>query len=461
MQKKYIVFIIIFGFIALKSATSQTIKANFSSATFCNKDGSTYIETYLKIKSTTLKYVESEEFFSQAKAEVTMIFKNIDEVKEFRRYKLVKSLTSSNDKLEDLTDMQRIFISQGVYNFTLVIRDLNAPDSIPDFLYQDIITIDFPKNTIALSDIQLLEKYAPSKASSLYVKDGYLFTPYFSRNYENKNNNLRFYLELYNAAKELQALESFWFEAHIQAFNTGKPIKKYLHKTSQKALNFNKYLQEINISDLPSGNYYLLVNVRDKQQNLLVSKQKFFTRVNAYTPQIIKTINYKKTNIKGTFVEQLPPDSLLLFIEALHPICDSSESTFIEQNLNKSDTEEVKKFFYKFWQQRNSKKPHKAWENYKKQIENVEKNFSDEKNPPLQSDRAKILLKYGSPSTVSQPISNDTTIHYTLWYYYKIADLTNRKFLFRKDMLQGKYRLIKTNMPSEKQNCFENEKNNP
>lgn len=460
MQKKYIVFIIIFSFVALKSATSQTIKANFSSATFCNKDGSTYIETYLRIKSPT-PYIGSESSFSQAKAEVTMIFKNIDEVKEFRRYQLVKPLTSFNDKLEDLTDMQRIFISQGVYNFTLIIRDLNAPDSIPDFLYQDIITIDFPKNTIALSDIQLLEKYTSSKINSLYVKDGYLFTPYFSRIYENKNNNLRFYLELYNAAQEFQPLEDFWFETYIQAFNTGKPMKKYLNKTQQKALNFNKYLHETNISDLPSGNYFLVVNVRDKNEKLFVSKQKFFARVNAYTPQIIKTINYKKTNIKGTFVEQLPPDSLLYFIEALHPICDSSESTFIEQNLNKSDTEEVKKFFYKFWQQRDSKKPHKAWENYKTQIENVEKNFSDEKNPPLQSERAKILLKYGSPSTVSEPISKDTTIHYKLWYYYKIGDLTNRKFLFQKNMMQGKYRLIKTNMPSEKQNCFESKKNIP
>lgn len=460
MQRKYIVFFIIFGFVALKSTISQTIKANFSSATFCSSSSEdTYIETYLKIKGHTLNYMQTEEVFSQARVEVTMIFKNINEVKEFRRYKLEKSLTYSAQEWQDLTDMQRIFISQGVYNFTLIIRDLNAPDSVPDFLYEDIITIDFPKNTIALSDIQLLKKYAPSKINSLYVKDGYSFTPYFSRIYDNQNNTLRFYLELYNASKEFEALGDFWFETYIQAFNTGKPLQKYIEKTKQKALNFNKFLHEININDLPSGNYYLVVNVKDKNKKLVISRQKFFKRINTYSPQIIKTANYKRTNIKGTFVEHLSPDSLLFFMQALYPICDSSERNFIKQNLNKSDEVEIKKFFYKFWYQRNSQTPHKVWENYKKRIENAKKNFSDEKVSPLQTERARVLLQYGFPGTVSNPLkSTDKTQHYRLWNYYKIGDLTNRKFLFYKDTLHAKFLLIETNMPGEEQNCFKNKK---
>lgn len=450
MRKIFFIIIVYACVIGLKPVLSQTIDVSFYMASFCNSQQKSYIETYMKINTNTLSYVAVEEEQLQTTAEITLIFKNISEVKEFRKYKIVGPRYNHTPiKTTYLKDMQRIFIPQGIYNFTLIVSDPNAPDSISDYVYSDIITVDFPKNTIALSDIQLLKSHLPSEEHNLYVKNGYKFIPYISKLYNDNEKYIRFYIELYNASKEFGALENFWFETYIQATNTEKPIKKYISKSQQKALNNNKWLHKINISDLPKGYYYLTVNVMNKDKKIILTKQKFFERKSIYKQKFKKTTNYNNKNIKGTFVEQLNLDSLIFFVDAIYPICDSNELYFIKNNLQKQSVSQMRKFFYTFWTERNKKEPKQMWENYKTRIHKAMQLFADEGKLAIKTDRARVYLQYGQPRTVSNPLKNDTIQKYELWNYYKIANMTNRKFLFHKDTTNKNYRLIETNMQGE------------
>ncbi len=428
---------------------SSQIQASFYASAFNDRENGSYIETYVSVSGNTLNYVKTEGNLLQATVDITLIFKNIDGIKEFRKYKATQIYNKKEDEvIPDVTDMQRIFIPQGVYNFTLIISDMNNDKLNNDFVYADILTVDFPTNTLSISDVQLISSYVKSEAAHLFLKDDYKLIPYYSNTYNADNDYLRFYLELYNASKDLGALNSFWLEAYLQDIKTHKPLHNFRVKTTQKALNKNKWLSNINIHNLPTGNYFLTINVRDKNNKILVTKQKLIVRNNVGAKALSNKGLTANVQIKNTFVETMDADSLSSFIKSLYYICDANEKDYLAHLSEKTLTEN-KQFFYKFWFNRYTYDYKNQWLKYKDLVNNAVLLFSNEDKAPLKTDRARIYLQYGQPGEITHPQTKDATAVYEVWKYYKIADLTNRKFLFRKDAETNTYKLIKTDMPGE------------
>lgn len=433
---------------------AQGVDAYFYYSPFYAPGTGTYIETYIAFAGNSFHYILTPDSNLQASAEVTMLFKNVDEIKEFRKFKVVSpALDDTATSFPSFIDIQRIAIPEGVYNFDLIIKDNYAPDSIEMYKSSELLSVNIPNTELAFSGIELIERYEETKKENIFVKNGYECIPYVSDFFPEQVNYLRFYAELYNAAKELGPLEDFLFLFHIENSNTSKPIKEFSLFQKQKAQNVNVIFKEINITDLGTGNYYLVIEVRDRQNNILLSKKKFFQRMNELAKP--KQVDITDVEIENTFVVNLNSrDTLAIYLSALRPICDMNEDRFIDNQLKSAHLKLMQQFFFNFWERRNERHPEMAWQEYRQKLNLVEAKYRTAQEHGYATTRGRIYLQYGPPNSVIEEKTESSAYPYEIWHYYKIADQTNKKFIFyNKSMMHNDYELLHSNMKGELSNA--------
>ncbi|MDA3891685.1 MAG: GWxTD domain-containing protein [Salinivirgaceae bacterium] len=447
MNKFFLIAFLIL-LVSVKSSWSQQVVGDFDYASFYNSKTGPYLETYLSFKGDILHYVLTDDSTFVASVEVSMLFKNANEIKEYRRFKLVTApLPDTVSVFANLIDMQKIPIPNGVYNFDLIVRDVYGGDTILPLKMEDIIVVDFPEKQIALSGIEFVDSYGFSKNSNIYMKGDMECIPYVSGKYNADQNYLNVYAELYNAAKYLGPLESFFFLFHIEKINTQKPIKGFSYFEKQKAYNNNNIYKELNIRKLPSGNYYLVMEIQDSLDNVVFSKRKHFSRETFISKA--KLIDVSKVEVAGTFVDSLTIDSLTYYVKSLKPICDDNELLFIDSMLQMVDQKTIQQFFYNFWLSRNRINPGVNWLEYLNMVQIVEDKYRTSYFYGFETSRGNTLLKYGMPNEISSIKNTEDASLKEVWQYYMLADRVNVEFEFRLDTKSGEYNLEKSTLPWE------------
>jgi len=430
--------------------SAQSIKAYFDYSTFYTKEAGTYIETYIVLPSEVITYTHKKGDLLEASVNVTMLFKNADEIREYRTFNIVSPMVPDTTKiLPSLVDLQRIIIPEGVYNFELIIKDNNIPGNTDIFKHSQLVAVHIPQNEIAFSGIELIDRYERTNKKNIFVKNDFQYIPYVSDFYPRDRNKIIFYSELYNASKELGPIEDFLLMFHIEEVNTSKPISKFSSFQKQKAYNTNVIFKEINISKLPTGKYYLVIEVRDKQNNLIISTKKFFER-ESFTKKP-KKLSITNINTNNTFVTKYTNvDTMSIYIKALIPISDISEKRFVENLLNSGDLKLMQQFLYNFWKKRDKYNPELAWNEYRDKLNFVEEHYRTTYSHGFETDRGRVYLQYGQPNSIIEEKNDSYAYPYEIWHYYKIADQTDKKFIFyNKSQINNDYELLHSNMLGE------------
>lgn len=432
---------------------AQTVDAYFDYAAFFTRETGPYVETYISFKSKSLEQIINSDSVPQASVEVTMLFSNADEVKEYRKFKLVSTpLFEGSNTVPDFIDLQRIAIPEGIYNFQLIVKDNYAADTAIPYKTSRLITVNIPEKEMALSGIEFVEKYELSKKLNIYIKDSFECIPYVSDVFNHDVNYLRFYAELYNSAENIGGLQNFFVDTYIEEIHTSKPMLEFKTSQQQQALSKNTIFKEINIKNLTTGNYYLVVEIYDIKKNLLLSSKKFFQRVNATAST--KPIELKNISISKTFVAAFTnTDSLSNYIKAMKPIADINERLFIESQLQTATLKLMQQFFYSFWEARNTENPAEAWNEYLLHLKTVEQTFKTNKLMGFETERGRVYLQFGSPNSLTEKLPANGIVHHQIWNYYNIADQTDINFIFyNKTGGPNDFDLLHSNLKGEKAN---------
>ena len=141
---------------------SQGIEGSFSYSKFMGPDGP-FIETCLAINGKSITYKDAGEGKIQGTVEITLMCKQNDTIKYVDKYDLASPLLAPSDTVKpSFVDQQRIVLPMGVYDLELSLADKNIlPPASPKTLsYHDVVAIDFPKDSLAFSDIQLVESFS-------------------------------------------------------------------------------------------------------------------------------------------------------------------------------------------------------------------------------------------------------------------------------------------------------------
>lgn len=440
-MNKYVVSILLILTLSVNSFAGN-LKAYFTYCTFSSPENGPYIETYLSVEGNSAIYNKIENNTYQSKIEVTLVFKQGDDIKKFKKYNLLSpEIKDSLAERINFMDQQRISLPNGKYEFEITIKDLNSLES--SFKSTQILTVAYPKNEISISDIELIESLKKTSEKSILTKSGYDIIPYSSDFYPESFDKIAFYTEIYNTEKVLGDKESFLISYYIETFENSVIVGNYKSFAREAAKPVNILLKSFTIDNLPSGNYNLVIEARNKSNDLLAQKKMFFQRSNPKSTPLLVSNDYL-----SSFVAKIKTEDLIQYIECIEPISTNVEINFAQNQLKNKDEELMRQYFYNFWITRNEIDPENEWKKYLEEVKIVNKLFSNQIKKGYKSDRGVVYLKHGRPNTRTEFANQESTYPHEIWHYYKIGNFNNKKFVFHDSSVgMNDYSILHSDMP--------------
>lgn len=467
MKKIFALSFLLLSFSALLTASPGNLEAYLSHATFSIPGEGPYLETYLQVQGNSLIYKVNENGKFQGSVLVTLIIRKDTSIVDFRKYELHSPMLDDTISiLPNFIDQQRFLLGNGNYLLDITLSDANKKDR--PIVVNIPVEISIPDDAISISGIQMIEAFSKTSEQNLLSKSGYDFIPYVDNFFPTEKSKLTFYAEIYNPLPPSDNLDKFLVSAHIESFESKNMLNDYVRIKREDARPVIALFSEFDISRLPSGNYNLVVSVRNKQNQIVAQNTAFFQRFNANISTT--AFDLASVDISNSFVLRYSNlDTLRENIRTLGPIATEMERIFINSQLMNSDVTSLQQFLYNFWATRNPADPSGDWEKYRIEVIKVNNTYSTQIRKGYETDMGRVYLQYGPPNTISdapfETSGYNSQVHsgkvdsgsvpYQIWHYYTLNDNRerNKKFVFINSGLRTTdYQLVHSDAKGEIQN---------
>lgn len=351
----------------------------------------------------------------------------------------------------DLLHQEFFSLAPGAYDLTVEALDLNSLDTTKSRYLAPLVVGDLPAG-VSVSDILFAERIVPS-TDPARSKFGYEAIPLISDYFPPTIEKLNVYAEVYGTDTRFGTDSLFLLSYAVENFETKKVFGPFKRSLREKGRPIVPVMAEFDIAQLPSGNYVLLIEVRDRTGGLVAEREQFFQRNNpvAYSYDLQ---SLDKLDLEGKFSGAFSnADSLAEHIASLGPIAAPLERKIIADRYKDHDLDLMKRFFYSFWANR-SPDPEQAWASYHTEVMKVNRLYGCRIQKGYASDRGRVYLQYGPPNTQMDRFNEMDTYPYTIWHYYRAGKYTNRRFVFyQPDLISNCMQLLHSEVPGEPQNA--------
>lgn len=420
------------------SAPALAIEAYFDYATFHIPGEGPMVETHLNFFGETLQY-DSTDAGLQASVEITMMLFSGDSIVNFSK----KTLTSGivQDSLfNDFIDQQRFMLNYGEYVLEVQLKQIASPEEAVTF--SEAIVVNKPEQPIFSSDIQWISAYKKAAEVSDYSKSGYDLLPYVSNYIPFEMNDLLFYAEIYGTADKLGESEPFLITYHIENFESNQPTGDFMGRMRAKAAPVVPVMKQIDVSNLSTGNYNLIIEARDRENNLISQSIRFFQRVGAQRE--ITDADYASVLEEHVFTKRITDrDTLYAYIASLVPIAGPKEKSLIYRFEENKDVDMMQRFLYNFWFARDEVNPALAWQDYLDDVRIVEAKYGTPNKRGYETSMGRIHLTYGAPDVVTDRPHEPSSYPYQIWQYFRAGPWSNVRMVFYdRTLLQSDYEML-------------------
>jgi len=435
-------------FIILKSISASDLRAYLYIAQFKSPTNEPYIESYLNIIGNTVKFKADSNGTYRSKIQVLLLFKQDGKIITFEKYTLSSpSIKDSLSPRPNYLDVQRIPIKRGIYNLEITISDLY--DSTNVFNYKNIITIDNSNKEIQFSDIEIIDYYKTSSEENILSKNGLDLYPYVSSFFSKPQDTLMFYAELYNRTKP----EDFILQYYIEDLSNHQILPSFFRTQRITSKTVKPILSSFNITPLPTGNYNLVLKLKNKENKEVCKKDFFFQRYNSQIKGTSDTLYLESVGLaelKNITDIEIMRDH----IKSLIPILNQRELYKANNVLKNEDIDLLKNFFNSYWKSV-SQNPEQAWRIYKENVQLVNRSYSSQIKKGYETDRGRVYLKYGTPSGITTSNHEPSSYPYEIWQYFEVNGETNRHFIFYNPDIAGEdYQLLHSDVRGELSNPY-------
>jgi GWxTD domain-containing protein len=438
MKKLLFILVILFSLPFMSQA--HNLWAYLTYSTFNSPEGP-YVETYLTVAGNSVKFIPTESGKFQASVNIVMIFKQGDEIKAFKKYRLNSPEVQDTTKVDfNFLDQQRFQLGNGKYSFEIQLADANKDVKAVPFAQE--LTIDFPADKPSISGIELVKSFKFTDQTTVLTKSGRDLVPYVFTFYPEQENELSFYGEIYNMDKVIGENQKFLISCFLETAETGYKLNDFAIIRKETAKPVNVMLYSIDIRKVASGNYNLVVEARNQNNEVVTSNRMFIQRSN---PNITLTLaEYTSLTTANTFVDAITNiDTLKEYIRSIRPISGGIENQFVKEYLLSADLKLLQQYFLGFWQQRDPVNPDKAWQAYNQEVKKVQYNFGTKYKKGYNTDRGRVYLEYGPPNVRTTAYNEPNTYPYEIWHYYSMKNQRNKKFVFySEDMVTSDFTLL-------------------
>ncbi len=413
----------------LPEVAGQKLTANFGSARFRHSDTLSTFEYYVRIPSGSVNFVNTPENKLQATVNCQVAFFKKDSLVMVDNFNLSSPAVDSLIAFDHFNAQRRAYLKPDEYKITVDIKDLNNKEGTTISLVDDI-RLTYASERITMSDIILLEDYNTSKVKDAYYRNGYHFDVHNTTFYPWTQKRLKYYVEIYNINKTIPEGEDFLLSLGVEDAQTYKRIKSVGTFVKKKSNDKTAQLGNLDISKLPSGNYNFFIEVKDRNNKLLMIRRKFFQRSNP----VLNVI--ENTDPNTTFAASLDLRTIKYYSAAFRPIASEDEKRNIALIVNTEDTTMARSFIYSFWYKRHPDNPVYYWNEYKKWVDYTEERLSSKRIRGYTTALGRVYLKYGPPNRIEDERNDPmrdiqgTTTPYQIWYYNNIKGTNQRNKLF-------------------------------
>lgn len=450
MKRLFVILVLVFAAaVGHAQMKAKRLKSYLSTTTYCAPGITPYVENAIAFESRSATYKEFEPGKFKATVEITTVFRRSSDsvVCNFSKVALDSPVVTDTANISGaFIDQQRFSLDNGVYEMEISVVDQNSNVALPK--EKATVSVDFKNDMPAISDILLFDSYEKAEKQSACTKSGFDFLPRVYPFYGPSDDKLKFYVELYNSDK-LYDDGKFLVDYYIETVESSNRMQNYAFKKRFDLSKVNILLNTIDIKELPSGNYYLVVEMRDRSNALICSNSCFFQRSN---PEVAFDMeDLAGVNVTNTFVGNITEiDTLRRYIRYLDPICTELERSYCTGLVKTEDTKTMQQFLFNFWSKRSPMNPKQGFDDYLAAVKRVNLSFGTTAFPGYRSDRGYVFLKYGQPDKIMEVPDEPAARPYEIWHYYQVANQRDKKFVFMApDRSTNDYQLIHSNMVGE------------
>ncbi len=422
------VIVSFFAFLAIYGSMQAGGFVAYSTAKIFDIHGDTsYLEVDIKVPANSLKFSLANMKGYSAKIKIYIGIYQNDKVVYADKYILNSPIIENKlNNNFNILDARRVKLSPGDYSLELFLQDAN--DTSQHAFMRKNITMPSPNNDIHFSDIIMLDSVYPAKESGVFTRLNYDMLPAVLDFIPPQSNNLFFYTEIYNS--QLYAKNDM-VQVHYSILANNKPglseaadsfIHTYSHVKTKSAGNVVYLFDGIDVKNLPSGEYFLQLQVLNDSQKVI-----------AY--QIMPFVRRKNgalcvSNLSHSFVDSLGYKYITDYYKYLYADETTDENDDYYRLQSKKDTSGVKAWFYQYWNVRNPQNPYQAYKDYNKLVAYCQENCKSPISPGYKSDMGRICLRYGIPDHVVNSEQEPVAYEYQIWRYDFARRQTNIHFVF-------------------------------
>ncbi|MGB0136996.1 MAG: GWxTD domain-containing protein [Flavobacteriales bacterium] len=431
--------------ILLLATRALALEAWFDHKVFQTAEGEHYVETFLSFTGPSLRHAPAGDSLWYAQVDCTLIIRQDSTIADYRK------LTIDGPKeffgyRPDFLDVQRFLLPEGEYTFELELTDAHNSEDQVSFEKDFEITAQ----TAGCSDLMLVRAFAKSEGQNELSKSGLDLLPYVSTYYPQRVDVLMFYAELYGTEAFFGDSGKFLVNCYLADPEDGLPIAAAQRMKREKAAPVVPVMQTLDISTIPTGDYDLVLEMRNRQNELVARETLSVSRSNRLenpTTDDLETIDPSIT-FAAAFTDR---DTLLYYIDALQPIATAVERVTIQNLLQEADMTTMQQYFYYFWARRDEAYAESIWLAYKKEVDYVDENFGTRIKHGFETDQGRIYLKWGAPNSIGKRHQDIYAYPYEIWHYYTLGDrFRNKRFVFwNRDLVGEEFELLHSDVPGE------------
>ncbi len=395
------------------------------------------VDVNVAILGNTVLWSMDDRGFQQAQVDAVTLIEKDGQIIDFRKERITSPERA--DTLQgDFTHQSHFLLQPGEYAVTVELRDAQLADTAATYVRLPLVIADRGKSP-SFSDIMFT---VPTKEAGTPI-------PFPGAYFPQEQDRLRAYAELYGTLPYFGKDGAFLVVAQIEGYESGTVAGPFRHVQRMKADTVVPTLVDFGIGRLPSGNYLLAFELRDRNDSLVQRRTQFFQRNNPMVYDAGETGGFGP-NFTGAFTDA---DTLAEYLHSMRPIADELERKMIDDRATDRKAELMQQFMYTFWYNRDPADPKGAWERYQQAVNYADRKFGCRNLRGYQSDQGYIYLRYGAPNTVVNRSNELTALPYMVWHYYRAGKYSDRRFVFyQPERSTTCWTLLSSDMPGELNN---------
>ncbi|NOY76660.1 MAG: GWxTD domain-containing protein [Calditrichaeota bacterium] len=337
-----------------------------------------------------------------------------------KNWRVVNSIKKNGKdlSLKEEIDLLRLSLPPNRYSVNLLAVDLNDTTRKQSRHF----TIHVPKfsgKKIASSSLELCRSIRKSGENSvpLFVKNNLEVVPNPSLLYGKGNPTLYFYVELYNLLKGVP--QSKYQVDYFVTDYSGNVVDSIRPRKMEKTKVYDSSVEvgQMNVSNLPSGSYWLFFTISDtNNKSLLIVKKRFFT----FNPDVDKRVQKnRKKNIQlgPTVFDEMPEARVNEELNYIQYLATKNEKKMIKR-LNSVETK--RQFLKEFWARRDPSPAtpfNEKRAEFLRRVQYANKKFSVLGLKGWKTDFGRVYIVYGPPDDIERSPNTDKGRAYQVWRY--------------------------------------------